>query len=80
MVKRRGCIRDCCTGFLGIASTPLPLVRRLYPGRMGTDDHPFVSALYEHIHPTPVAAGVLPQVGSLLGDSALDHGNIVVRI
>jgi hypothetical protein len=47
---------------------------------MGTDDHPFVSALYEHIHPTPVAAGVLPQVGSLFGDSALDHGNIVVRI
>jgi hypothetical protein len=65
--------------FAGSAS-PRSLVRVLHPGGVGADDHPFVSALHENIHKAPVAAGVLPSVGSLFGESGLDHGNIVQHL
>ena len=47
---------------------------------MGADHHPFVFALHENIDPTSVAARVLAAVGSLFGDSALDHGNIAQHL
>lgn len=56
------------------------LFNSLSSPRRGADDHPFVSALHENIHPTSVAAGVLPSVGSLFGDTALDHSNVVKHL
>jgi hypothetical protein len=65
--------------FRGRASSR-PSICILHPGRVGADDHPFVSALNANIHKTPVAASVLPVVASLFGDSALEHGNIVEHL
>jgi hypothetical protein len=65
----------------GFPEEPCPgaSIRVLHPGEVGADDHPFIAALDKNIHPAPVAACVLPSVGSLFGNSGLDHGNIVVR-
>jgi len=60
--------------------SPRSSIRVLHPGGVGADDCPFVSALYENIHPAPVAARVLSSVGSLFGDSGLDHGDIVQHL
>jgi hypothetical protein len=60
--------------------SPRSSIPFLHPGGVGADDHPFLSALDENIHPTPLAARVLPSVGSLFGDTALHHGNIVQHL